>query len=688
MPLKGVEIEVCEGITEHSSRVALKGVFSNFGDVVACWVPPIDRRGMDNASVRFAEAASAEAAKIACDAGQVFLQGMQVKVLWRTGGGRRVGNSDLGAEAGGDDARAAALKDRDGGGRGTALTDRDRGRRIRSRRRRSRSRGRRSRSRRRRGGSPMKQLAAPADGAPADPNALPAWLQGVEPPAAFSASIAESQQTPLALTGASIPPPSSFTSVPPQAAQAVAFEPEAPVDPEEVLRRKAEIEAKRKERASQMKRGPGVAALVQAALSRARVQPATGKEQPANMPGKDGRMQGPAMQPMQVDAESDEESEETMRTRKEEEARKRREEEEEENRLLREREEFLAQERAKAQEERDKQEIIRRARREKAALEAAEAERALQAREAETREQRIKASVEAAKRQQAERAAAKAAKEAADSLYDDMPQPNIESEKEQNQVRMLEAKAREKQNNLSHLPPEDRSKVIFLDVDGVLRPARAGGFDILSVDGDTATRVDTSDFFPSAMKALRHIVEKTGASVVLSSEWRRSEALCSALTDAFEKDRLRVWSGMTVSSMALEAGSDPLKSFSDRRAREITGWLGENEKVVNGWVVLDDINIAIADEAKKAKIGQLAADKSTIGPRLVQTWPLCGLTMGNAKTAVRILNGEMINKVVVERPVAPVAGGGGGGGMATPMPKAAGLVGGAASVIPGRTRLL
>merc|ERR1712232_829625 len=108
-----------------------------------------------------------------------------------------------------------------------------------------------------------------------------------------------------------------------------------------------------------------------------------------------------------------------------------------------------------------------------------------------------------------------------------------------------------------------------------------------------------------------------------------------------------------------------------RRAREIGKWLQEQEKDMNGWVVLDDINIAIVDETKKSQ-----NKKDTLGPHLVQTWPLCGLTMGNAKTAVRILNGEMINKVVVERPVAPAPSGlatpmpGKGSGMATPAPGA------------------
>merc|ERR1719362_210661 len=98
--------------------------------------------------------------------------------------------------------------------------------------------------------------------------------------------------------------------------------------------------------------------------------------------------------------------------------------------------------------------------------EAAEAERALQKREAETREQRIKASVEAAKKQQAERSAAKAAKDAVDNLYANMPQPNLEDEAALNQARMMEAVTREKANSFTNLPAEDRSKVVFLDVDG------------------------------------------------------------------------------------------------------------------------------------------------------------------------------------------------------------------------------
>lgn len=301
-------------------------------------------------------------------------------------------------------------------------------------------------------------------------------------------------------------------------------------------------------------------------------------------------------------------------------------------------EERRARERARA-------DLEARERREQALREAEEAERALQKREAETRDSRIKSSVELAKKNQAEREAKQA-----EALYGNMPEPDLEPNAAQ--IATDAAMQREKDNkNMSTMPPEDRSKVLFLDIDGVLRPARAGGFDVAANDSDVAKSVDTSDFFPSAVKALRHIIERTAAKIVLSSEWRRSDALCNALSDKFTKDRIRAWASKTPSKLDLEPSTDPVRAFAERRAREISLWLQEHEREVSGWAVLDDINLGIADESRKASTKMMQ-------PHLVQTWPLCGLTMGNAKTAVRILNGEMINKVIVERPVAPVGSGG------------------------------
>lgn len=394
-------------------------------------------------------------------------------------------------------------------------------------------------------------------------------------------------------------------------------------DPLAEAKKKAEMAAAREARSKQLKRGPGVAALVQGALKRALTQPSVSKKPEEEKPAKPPAT-GKGKLVEQVE-ESDGESEETLRKKKEE-------EEAIEALKKKEREEREAM-------ERERKEREARERREEARRQAAEAEKALQ-REAETREQRIKASLEAAKKAQAERTGA-------DNLYANMPQPDLE-DMAANERRKEEAAQREKDNkNLSTLPPEDRSKVLFLDVDGVLRPARAGGFDIQAVDGETAKNVDTSDFFPSAVKALRHIIERTSAKIVLSSEWRRSDPLCNALNDVLMKNKVRTWSSKTNTTMSLDASADPVRAFAERRAREITNWLQEHEREVSGWVVLDDINLGVADEARKSQT-------KVMQPHLVQTWPLCGLTMGNAKTAVRILNGEMINKVVVERPVAPV----------------------------------
>merc|ERR1719310_377177 len=116
-----------------------------------------------------------------------------------------------------------------------------------------------------------------------------------------------------------------------------------------------------------------------------------------------------------------------------------------------------------------------------------------------------------------------------------MPAAGEEQEDDAEKKRKEEARRAQKNFNL---PPEDASKVVFLDIDGVLRPARAGGFDVVP-EGKEASNVDTSDFFPSAMKALRHIIERTGAIIVLSSEWRRNEALRDSIDEVLEANRIR-----------------------------------------------------------------------------------------------------------------------------------------------------
>jgi len=613
----GLTLEITEGITEHANRVALKGVFSAFGDVLACWVPPIDRRGVDAASVRFALAESAECAKQACDAGQVFFQGLPLKVNWRSGGGPRVGNSDIGGTVGGNSPTRPSLKGEKGGGRGGPRSDNALDDRRDRRRDRSRSRRRRSRSRRRRSRSRDKALE---NGPMPDPPFIEFNPLADMPPPQFGGMPPDMM---MQMGGA--PPMGGPMGGPPMQAP-----PPEPVRIPTAAELEAEARARkeaREKRAAQLKRGPGVAALVQGALKNAQTASNTKKKEDdvfvEEVPdGKDKKQK--------KDKKKEEEPPKKSKAEIEAERKKR----EEEDQKERERLEYEALQREKEKAKQREEERLK------------EEERL--AAEAANREARVKAGVEAAKKQQAERERKTTGGKVLmgpENLYGDMPVPGVEPQDDAAEKKRKEELRRAQKN--FNLPPEDNSKIVFLDIDGVLRPARAGGFDILA-EGKEAVNPDTSDFFPSAMKALRHIIERTGAIIVLSSEWRRSEALREAIDEVLEAHRIRASYGATAVDVDEVKMSDPVRSFADRRAREVTAYLREHEDSIKGWVVLDDINLAIADEEKKA------ATKS-MGPKLVQTWPLCGLTMGNAKTAVRILNGEMIHKVLVERPKAPNA---------------------------------
>merc|ERR1719217_1112888 len=89
--------------------------------------------------------------------------------------------------------------------------------------------------------------------------------------------------------------------------------------------------------------------------------------------------------------------------------------------------------------------------------------------------------------------------------------------------------------------------------------------------------------------------------------------------------------------------NDPIVSFAERRAREIGQWLRHHPNV-RMWVVIDDINLSVADNAAERD-----AQTPKMAGHLVQTLPTVGLTMENAKAAVRILRGEMVLKVIAKR---------------------------------------
>merc|ERR1711924_129260 len=107
----------------------------------------------------------------------------------------------------------------------------------------------------------------------------------------------------------------------------------------------------------------------------------------------------------------------------------------------------------------------------------------------------------------------------ATSLYAGMPMPDPKNDKEAN--------SRAKEMDIFATPPspEDPSLVIFLDIDGVLRRIE-GNVPVMSIDGEIMPLdIRHRTFAPETLKALKYIVHRTGARIVLSSEWRRSTTL-------------------------------------------------------------------------------------------------------------------------------------------------------------------
>lgn len=274
-------------------------------------------------------------------------------------------------------------------------------------------------------------------------------------------------------------------------------------------------------------------------------------------------------------------------------------------------------------------------------LKATAADQAEKARLQKEKLERVQRGIEEArkKRKAEEKAQQDAAKKAKvedplASLYGGLPEPDPEKDKAL--LDRIEEQAKRK-SRFVPLPEPDVSKVIFLDVDGVLRPLTAGGFRAMMVDGEWALRAETADFISSAMLSLRYIVEQTGATCVLSSEWRRDAPMREGVDNILREYELPPCVSWTPTDLQRDMGTaDPFKSFAERRAREISQFV-QSSPHIKQWCVIDDINMTIADEDRKQ-------GTTLMGPRIVQTHRKIGITMEDAKNAIRLLSGEKLPK--------------------------------------------
>ncbi|CAE8712263.1 unnamed protein product [Polarella glacialis] len=225
-------------------------------------------------------------------------------------------------------------------------------------------------------------------------------------------------------------------------------------------------------------------------------------------------------------------------------------------------------------------------------------------------------------------------------LYDFLPEPDP--------VKDAAAKALADKSKMSRppLPPEDRSRVIFLDVDGVLLPT--GALETIVVDGVTMPSRDSvkeSDFAVQALGSLRDIVQQTGATIVLSSEWRRGEALRSSIGAVLKSQEIPGFRDFTpIFSPRPELQKvNPIYAWCERRAREIGKWLKDHPDVT-AWVALDDLNFEWADSVRQA-------GTPWIKYRSVHTNDKICLTEEDAAEAVRLLLNPPPEPKVLRRPV-------------------------------------
>lgn len=209
-------------------------------------------------------------------------------------------------------------------------------------------------------------------------------------------------------------------------------------------------------------------------------------------------------------------------------------------------------------------------------------------------------------------------------LYDFLPPPDPE--------RDAAAKVAAEKRARPKLPEEDRNRVIFLDIDGVLLPQ--GSVETIIVDGvalPVRQRMAESDFSAAALGNLRNIIQRTGATIVLSSEWRRTEAMKDSIGMAFrQRDLPQLRDSTLIFKVRDELQKeDAAISWCERRAREISAWLKGHPEVAS-WVIIDDLDFNWADSVR-------IAGTQLMKPRSVLTNPKMCITEEDAAEAVRII---------------------------------------------------
>ena len=164
------------------------------------------------------------------------------------------------------------------------------------------------------------------------------------------------------------------------------------------------------------------------------------------------------------------------------------------------------------------------------------------------------------------------------------------------------------------------NKVVFLDIDGVLNIREFQS----DMKKDTPKDEFGYAFDPVAVANLAHIIEETGADIVISSSWRFYGV--PKLRKMWEIRNLPgsvldITPNTVSDEMLLNADLDEME-LGVCRGNEIKEWLSKHKGEVSNYVIIDDFDDLLQEQMGHAVI----------------TNTLIGISESDAEKAITILN--------------------------------------------------
>ena len=153
-------------------------------------------------------------------------------------------------------------------------------------------------------------------------------------------------------------------------------------------------------------------------------------------------------------------------------------------------------------------------------------------------------------------------------------------------------------------------KIIFLDFDGVMDTSYYNH--VLRKEGKPGSDKYGCIFDPCCIQNLKHIIEETGAHIVVTSLWKRVMSY---------KDILDMWAYRGLPGFVTDVTPNPTNRKS--RGDEIDAWLNECSTEVQ-YVILDDLRANYFNEHQL--------------PRFLKVDPMWGLDEDTAERAIELLN--------------------------------------------------